>query len=281
MEKDTDRKEKTMKDIKRIVSTGFWEDDLVLDMSPEDRYFMLYILTNQYTTQLGIYHFPVRRCALELGYSSETVNVLLDRFQTKYDIIRFSSDTNEIAIKNYLRHSIIKGGKPVMDCLMKEEKQIKDKSLLEFVYLNLSKYIGTDILIPTVEEYLKSLEQRYNYFIINNNTNNNINNDNDNERNVDVTSEIEDFFESVWLLYPNKKGKSAISMSKKKELFKLGYDKISYSVNAYSEEVKGTDIHYVLHGSTFFNGRYKDYLPDENDVIEVTNDVAEGNGRQG
>ena len=69
----------TLKDVKRVISTGIWEDDLVLnDFSPEDKYFFLYILTNQYTTQLGIYHFPIKKVALEMGYSEDAIKVLLD-----------------------------------------------------------------------------------------------------------------------------------------------------------------------------------------------------------
>ena len=96
-----------MKDIKRCVSTAFWKDDKVLnEFSPEDKYFFLYLLTNPHTTQLGIYHLPIKVASVELGYSIDAIKVLLDRFENKYDIIRYSKDTNEVAIKNYLRHSI-------------------------------------------------------------------------------------------------------------------------------------------------------------------------------
>ncbi|MBQ2324639.1 MAG: hypothetical protein II377_00160, partial [Clostridia bacterium] len=40
---------------------------------------------------------------------------LLERFESTYEMIIFSRSTNEIAIKNFLRHSIVKGGKPVED----------------------------------------------------------------------------------------------------------------------------------------------------------------------
>ena len=42
--------------IYRNVQTSFWEDTKVLDiMTPEDRYFMLYILTNPHTSQIDYY----------------------------------------------------------------------------------------------------------------------------------------------------------------------------------------------------------------------------------
>lgn len=165
-----------MKDVKRVISTGIWEDDLVLnEFSPEDKYFFLYILTNQYTTQLGIYHFPIKKVALEMGYSEDAIKVLLDRFETKYDLIKFSKETSEIAIKNYLRHSIVKGGKPVMDCLLKEEKAVKNKTLISYIANHLSNYIDDPNINNTVIDYI-------NHININND------NDNDNERYVHESS---------------------------------------------------------------------------------------------
>ena len=100
--------------IKRIVSVDFWTDEKVMDMfSAEDKYFMLYLLTNPHTTQLGIYKFNCKLAGFELGLSIETVKVLLDRFENKYHLVRYSATTQEIAIKNYLRHSVITGGTPV------------------------------------------------------------------------------------------------------------------------------------------------------------------------
>lgn len=124
--------------VKRIVDTSFWNDDKVVELfSPEDKLFMLYLLTNPHTTQLGIYKINKKIMAFELGYSLETIQVLLDRFETKYNMIMYCNETNEIAIKNYLKYSIIKGGKPVEDCLTKEIKQVKNKQLINYVFNNI------------------------------------------------------------------------------------------------------------------------------------------------
>lgn len=143
--------------VKRIVDTYFWNDSKVTDsFSPEDKYFMLYLLTNPHTTQLGIYELSITKAANELGYSKEAVIVLLDRFQNEYDIIRYNKSTNEVAIKNFLRHSITKGGKPVMDCLLKEEKRVKDRSLLDYITDNLNNY--KDVLNETVLGFVQKIE---------------------------------------------------------------------------------------------------------------------------
>ena len=90
--------------IKRVVDTSFWTDGKVDEFTPEDKYFMLYLLTNPFSTQLGIYEISIKQVAFHLGYSMDSVRNLIDRFESKYGMIIFSKSTNEIAIKNFLRH---------------------------------------------------------------------------------------------------------------------------------------------------------------------------------
>jgi uncharacterized phage protein (TIGR02220 family) len=163
--------------IKRVVDIGFWTDDKVVNMfSPEDKYFMLYLLTNPHTTQIGIYPFNVKIAAFETGYSQEAILVLLDRFQSKYNILKWSNETGEIAIRNFLKHSIIKGGKPVFDCLKREYKGVKNKALLVYVWESVK-----DSANETVLQFFDSIN-------INELENDNdIDNDNDNDNDVSWT----------------------------------------------------------------------------------------------
>lgn len=140
--------------MKRIVSTNVWTDSKVVEkFSPEDKLFWVYLLTNPHTTMLGIYELPIKTAAFHLGYSKETIAVLLDRFETSYGLIKRSETTGEIAIKNYLRHSIITGGKPVMDSLMKDESRVKDKTLVQYVFENIESY-DPDSINETVKEFM-------------------------------------------------------------------------------------------------------------------------------
>lgn len=163
--------------LKRIVDTRFWTDDKIInDFSPEDKLFMLYLLTNPHTTQLGIYHINEKIMAFELGYSMETIKVLIDRFENKYEMIKYSKETNEMAIKNYLKYSIIKGGAPVRDCLIKELRQVKDKILIKYVFNNIK---NSDTLNDTINKLIKEYEEKNGYILYCNEKNND--NDNDNE----------------------------------------------------------------------------------------------------
>ena len=74
-------------------------------------------------------------------------------------------------------------------------------------------------------------------------------------------SEINNFFESVWNLYPEKKGKAQISDSNRRKLFEVGYETLKRCIERYKKDKP--DWKKWQHGSTFFNSGYIDYL-DEN-----------------
>ena len=204
--------------IKRIVDTSFWTDGKVDDFSPEDKYFMVYLMTSPYTTQLGIYEISIKYVAIHLGYSQETVNVLLDRFENKYGIIIFSKETSEVAIKNYLRHSIIKGGAPVRDCLIKEMKKVKNKELIARVFSHIK---GKEDLNDTVKKIIAEYEERNGALSYTNEKDNDNENDNENEVSYPVSSDdtSNDTFKaslSEIISYLNEKTESMYKASTKK-----------------------------------------------------------------
>lgn len=164
--------------IKRIVDTSFWTDGKVDDFSPEDKYFMLYLLTNPFSTQLGIYEISIKQVAFQMGYSMDAVKVLIDRFEDKYGVILFSPKTNEIAIKNFLRHSIIKGGAPVRDCLIKEMRKVKNTELISHVFAHIK---GSESLNETVKRIIAEYEEKNGVLSYTNEKDNDNENDNENE----------------------------------------------------------------------------------------------------
>ena len=170
--------------VKRLVDTYFWEDEKVMDeFSPEDKLFFLYLLTNPHSTQLGIYKILPKQIAFEIGYSIDAVKVLLDRFENKYGIIKYSPKTNEVAIKNYLRHSLLKGGKPVEDLLFKEARDVKDETLFQFI-----KETAETSNNATVRDFWKALNVSIYNNTFNNNQNNSIHNHNHNQESYHESS---------------------------------------------------------------------------------------------
>jgi hypothetical protein len=87
------------------------------------------------------------------------------------------------------------------------------------------------------------------------------------------TSEVDDFFEEIWSLYPNKKGKAAIKSATKKKLIKVGKDTLVKSLERYKRDLEVNTWKQPMNGSTWFNGRYADYLEAETEhptVIDLT-----------
>jgi ADP-heptose:LPS heptosyltransferase len=114
----------------RKVRTEFWKNPIVMgEMTPEDKYFYLYLLTNPFTTQIGIYRINKRQIAFDLGYSIETVYLLMDRFTLYHKLIRYNPTTRELAIKNWGKDYLHEGGKQIIS----ELKEVEDLSLIQYV----------------------------------------------------------------------------------------------------------------------------------------------------
>lgn len=87
----------------------------------------------------------------------------------------------------------------------------------------------------------------------------------DESKPVKDASDAETLFNELWEAYPRKEGKSAVGIAAKKRLLKVGKEQMLAAIENYKKtlETRGTEQKYILQGSTFFNTRYKDYLPGE------------------
>jgi len=74
--------------------------------------------------------------------------------------------------------------------------------------------------------------------------------------------------DKIWSLYPNKKGKASAMKSIPKLLKSIGYERLVMCIERYIKDTKKTDIKFIQHGSTFFNGGYMDYL--EKETVKAT-----------
>lgn len=79
----------------------------------------------------------------------------------------------------------------------------------------------------------------------------------------------EHFFEKAWQAYPKKKGKSAVNKKAKKELYEAGEETVMGAIGAYKREIESNETaeQFVLYGSTFFNGRWRDYVQQQEKKI--------------
>ncbi|MFJ5761902.1 DnaD domain protein [Neobacillus sp. NPDC093182] len=144
----------------RMVRTDFWKNPIVLEeMTPEDKYFYLYLLTNSNTTQIGIYKITKKQIAFDLGYSIEGVNSLMERFIHHHKVIRYNPETRELAIKNWGKDNLQKAGKPVMDCIFSELKEVEDTSLIQYVSEPIQKQEIRSLYISFCEQVTMVIDQ--------------------------------------------------------------------------------------------------------------------------
>ncbi len=130
----------------RYVTTSFWEDSKIQDIAtPEDRYFMLYLLTNPHTTQSGCYEVTKKTISFETGYSIDIVDKLLNRMTNQLNFIIYDENTHEILINNWYKYNWTTSPK-VKSYLLKEITNIKSKKLLEIVSEKLKNVYGIDTL---------------------------------------------------------------------------------------------------------------------------------------
>ena len=81
------------------------------------------------------------------------------------------------------------------------------------------------------------------------------------EKNIYICS----FFQSVWDEYPKKLGKNKVTKAAMEQLEEAGENAVMGAVRNYVEKIKkeGTEEKYIMHGSTFFNGAWRDYVVED------------------
>lgn len=78
------------------------------------------------------------------------------------------------------------------------------------------------------------------------------------------TADINQHFESLWALYPVKRGKKRVSARTKRALYNVSREDMATAIARYKAEVESASFDRSwLNGSTWFNERYSDYLGDD------------------
>lgn len=185
---------------KTIIEREFWNDEQIIDeYSPEDKLFMMYLLTCPRGNALGIFKLPIKLIAFEIGYSPEAVRTLVDRFMNKYNRINYDYKSQEIAIYRALKYTVSKGGKPIEDMMRQllsevtvTENIIKVHKIMSDWWLKSNRPV--DKMIKSLME--EEIEKRSAISNVNVNVNDYVNvNVNDYTYPVSYhdTSEVEDF----------------------------------------------------------------------------------------
>jgi hypothetical protein len=90
----------------RPIDIEFWQDDFILELTPEHKLTYLFLLTNRRTTQCGIYNIGLTIAQLELQFSEEKIIEHLKFFQEKGKIL-YNNETKEVMILNWHKYNNI------------------------------------------------------------------------------------------------------------------------------------------------------------------------------
>lgn len=117
----------------RNVSMNFWTDSKVDDeFTPEEKYFMLYLLTNPHTNIIGCYEISMKQMERETGYNIDTINRLISRMQDTHGVIRYDAATKEILIVHWHKYNWQKSDK-VLKALVYAAASIKSASFRKYI----------------------------------------------------------------------------------------------------------------------------------------------------
>lgn len=242
----------------RNVNMSFWTDTKVVDdYTPEDRYFMLYALTNNYTNIIGCYEISVKQMSNDLGYKEDVVKNLLKRFKEIHNTIDYDYTTKELLIVNWSKYNWNVSPKldvPLFNSI-KNIKSDKFHDILATFYNNRDsiKNKKDDTLLIPYRYGIQKNEYPMDTTITITSTISNNNNKNNN--NISI-KKLEEEFENIWNNYPNKKGKSNALKYYIRARKKGTSEKIIHEgVKEYAEYIKNKKIkkEFIKHGSTWFN----------------------------
>lgn len=118
----------------RPIHTGIWTNKKFHDkLSVNDKMLFVYLLTNNHVTQLGVYELPSYIIVGETNLTENDVKDSLAKLE-ELNMIKYSEETNEVAIISYNKYSLLVGGKVAQSCFNNIENDVKDKTLLLPVY---------------------------------------------------------------------------------------------------------------------------------------------------
>lgn len=235
--------------IYRTINLSFWTDSKVDDdFTPEDKYFFLYLLTNPQTNICGCYEVSIKQISNQTGYNRDTVERLIQRFEDVHHVIEYSKTTKEMLVLNWHKYNWGKSPR-LISAIESVARHIKSKKFRDYVFRMIDDLKNDKVSMP---EYPEDAPDSSN------------NADADSESSKKTKEQVGmEIINAVWVYYPRKLNKGGITKKAKEAIADIGLDEMERAVKRYSEEVKDRESEYKMYGSTFFNGRYLDYLDSE------------------
>ena len=178
---------------KRIIESDIWKDSKFKRLNPRQKLLWLYLLTNENSTSVGVYHISFDEMSFELKLDEDEIKQNLMKL-TDNDMLTYDTDNEEIVIYKAPIYNICSWGKPMIDKVNSELSKVKNINNIELVLNHLKTYQidhpndrksgMLENIIPLYENALKPIKEKGKENIKknkgnNNNTNNYIYNNNE------------------------------------------------------------------------------------------------------
>jgi uncharacterized phage protein (TIGR02220 family) len=221
---------------------SFWTDNKISDdFTPEDRYFYLYLFTNPHTNLCGCYEISIKQISNETGYSKDSVENLINRFEKVHKVLRFSKETKEVLLINWSKYNWTTSDK-FRKPLYKEIENVKNSIFRAFLTdifngkdtVSIPYPYGSDTTVTVTDTIT--------------------------DNNIDIIKDIIDYLNSVLntkyrhtTANTQKHIKARLSEGRTFEDFKTVIDKKA-------KEWKGTEMEKYLCPDTLFGSKFEKYL---------------------
>ncbi len=215
----------------RSVSTAFWSDPFIEELTPQQKLLFLYLITNEKTNMLGIYEASIKKISFETGLKDSDILMFFKICEQKSKIKYIG---NYVVLMNFARHQNynINMKKSAIDVYNSLPKELKDSNLMidksnpSEGFESLLNHLGT------VSKYEVEFE-------------------------VEAEVEIEDentifSFDEFWETYNKKTGRVNCERIYAR-LKDKDYAKIKETLPIYLESVK--DKQYLKNPQTYLNGK--------------------------
>ncbi|WP_051932036.1 DnaD domain protein [Clostridium sp. KNHs214] len=116
----------------RMFYINFWRDAFIVELTPEEKYFYIYTMTNPNTNQCGIYQISKKTMSFETGFAEAEVENLLNKL-TECGYIKYCESSKELMITNWIRENFINSPNNIKS-LNGELKKVINKDFLQKFY---------------------------------------------------------------------------------------------------------------------------------------------------
>jgi len=227
----------------RPIHISFWQDKFVLKLTPEQKYFYLYLMTNSKTKQCGVYELPKNVISFETGYNFETIDKLLQYFIREGKIL-YSEQTEEIIILNWIKYNPVTNIN-ILKCVITELKEVKNA---EFVKKFNKMLISSGYLSEHLQEDYKGLIRGLDTPC---KKETKTESQSESKEKTESQSEKEIEFEKFWNLYNKKVGSKESVFKKFSKLSDTEIDTIFETLPKYIESTP--DKQYRKNPETYIN----------------------------